>query len=106
MNDIVLKYAKLAKLAPLECDGDDNEKYTSFFKKSDFDAVLKMIQSVQNIDTDNIPHTFSFFEDEKNDIEVFRDDEVVMTNTRDDLLSNGQSKMGYYVVPKVIEDIA
>ena len=104
MNDIVLKYAKLAKLAPIECEGDDAEKYTSFFKKSDFDAVLKMIKSVQNIDTEGISQTFLFFEDEKNDIETFRSDEVVMTNTRDDLLSNGQSNMGYYIVPKVIDD--
>ena len=107
MNNIALKFAKLAKLAPSDCNEDNFDKYTSFFKKEDFDAVLEMIHSIQKIDTEGIPHRFLFFDDQRCDIEKlknFRDDVVVMTNTRDDLLSNAQSKMGYYVVPKVIDD--
>jgi aspartyl/glutamyl-tRNA(Asn/Gln) amidotransferase C subunit len=109
MNGIVLKFSQLAKLTPSDCSESDIEKYTSFFKKEDFSAVLKMIHSIQKINTDGIPHHFLFFDDQMNGIENCvnaRNDEVKMNNTRDDLLSNARSKMGYYVVPKVIGDQA
>lgn len=101
MNKTVLKYASLARLAPMDCKDGECDNYTSFFRDEDFKAVLNMIQSIQKIDTDGIPHHFMFFDDQN--FRDMREDEVVMNNTRDDVLSNAQSKMGYFVVPKVID---
>ena len=104
MNETVLRYARLARLAPMTCEDSECEKYTSFFRESDFNEVLKMIQSIQKIDTTGIPETFMFFDDQ--DFRNTREDKVVMTNTREDVLSNAKSRMGYFVVPKVIDSDA
>ncbi len=101
MNETVLKYARLARLAPSTCEESECEQYTSFFRESDFNEVLKMIKSIQKIDTDGIPETFMFFDDQ--DFRNSRDDKVIMTNSREELLSNAKSKMNYFVVPKVID---
>jgi aspartyl/glutamyl-tRNA(Asn/Gln) amidotransferase C subunit len=104
--DIVAKFAKLSKLAPSDSNAENFEKYTSFFRKEDFEDVIKMIHSVEKINTEGVPYQFLFFDDHQSNIESFqrsREDKVVMNNTRDDLLSNAKSKMGYYIVPKVID---
>ena len=86
---------KLAELAKLEFDETAKEKMVSDMKK-----MISFIDKLEEIDTESI-EPLVYINEETN---VFRDDEVGLHSTKDDVLKNAPQKdSDYFKVPKVIE---
>jgi aspartyl/glutamyl-tRNA(Asn/Gln) amidotransferase C subunit len=98
----VLKYSILAKLIHRNCTEDEVDQYLSFFNEKNFNDVIDMIKTLENIDTEGIPEQFAFFDDEEH--RNTHDDVISDGEIRDIVMSNAQSQAGYFVVPAVIED--
>ncbi len=84
----------------------NDEEFTSFVRidsnaaKEEFNGILKWIDQLNEVNTDNVKPLVSVNEDTI----ICRDDIVDMQNTKEDILSNApQSQYGYFIVPKVVE---
>ncbi len=85
----------VSKLANLEFS---EEKLDSFAEQ--FQKIVKFVEQINELDTENIPPTTHPLEMSN----VFRRDEVVESEEKDDALENAPERNGrFIVVPKVIE---
>ena len=84
----------IAKLASLNLNDDEIEKYTKNMQE-----ILEFANTVNNVDTSSIKETIGA----NNNYNVFRKDEVKQEISKDDLLQNAPSKdEGMFRIPKVI----
>lgn len=84
----------IAKLADLNLSPEEVSKYTG-----DIHEILTFADIINNIDTSNIDETIMA----NQNYNVFRKDEVVNFENRDNLLKNAPSKdEGMFQIPKVI----
>ncbi len=84
----------LAGLAKLKL----SEKEKSKFKK-ELDKIIKYIDQLKEVDTENIPPTSHVIAMEN----VLREDRVLPSLSQDEALANAPEKEdGYFKVPKVI----
>ncbi len=85
----------VAALSKIELTKEEKEK-----AKNDLGKILSHIESMNQLDTDNITPMSHVF-DLKN---VFREDIITNTNNREELLSNAPAKKdGCFMVPKTVE---
>lgn len=100
----LIKYAKLARLAPSDLSPNDHEKieeYLGFFKEKDFNEIVEMIEESLSVDVSSIDANLLMFEDQ--DI-LLRRDEERMRNSKEEILKNSKNQNGdYYISPKIIE---
>jgi aspartyl/glutamyl-tRNA(Asn/Gln) amidotransferase C subunit len=99
----LLKYAKMARLAPMDLTENDprTEKYLSFFNEKDFNDVFEMINSDLGIDVSGIDENLLYFKDQNS---LLRDDVEHMRNNKADILKNSKNTNGdYFITPKIIE---
>lgn len=87
-------YAKLAKLISNNCDEID------FLQQNDLADIIKMIKSIDNLNTDDIPEEFIFFQDEE--FRNIREDVVTEGCIIEKVLINAQTKNNYFIAPKVM----
>lgn len=92
---------KTAKLAKLRFEGDELAKFAK-----EFNSILDMVDSLQNIDTSNIERLESL---SKKQI-TLRKDEIKDGNLQEDLFSNVKGpnaglakKLHCFVTPKVVD---
>ena len=84
----------MAKLAMLNLSDSEIENYTK-----DMQELLAYAEMINHIDTSNIEETIGVVEQQN----IFRKDEVVLFETREDLLQNAPSQdEGMFRIPKVI----
>ena len=84
----------IAKLADLNLTSDEVKKYTG-----DIHEILTFAEIINNIDTNNIDETIMA----NQNCNVFRKDEVVNFENKEELLKNAPSKdEGMFQIPKVI----
>ncbi len=84
----------MAKLAMLNLSDSEIENYTK-----DMQEILAYAEMINHIDTSNIEETIGVVEQQN----IFRKDEVVLFETREDLLQNAPSQdEGMFRIPKVI----
>ena len=87
---------KVAKLSRLEISDSEVELFTSQLEK-----ILGYVAQLQKVDTSNIEPTTRAVEV----INVMREDTVIATNVRDDLLDQAPQREGdFYRVPKILSD--
>jgi len=87
--------ARIAFLARLKIDDAKMEAV-----KKEFNGILKWIDQLNEVNTDNVEPLFSVNENTL----ICRNDFVEMNNTKDDILANApEAQYGYFVVPKVVE---
>ena len=87
---------KVAKLCCLEIPDDDIEKYSN-----QLEGILEYIAQLERIDTAGVPPTTRAVEV----VNVFREDKVIATDVRDDLLEQAPHREGdFYRVPKILSD--
>jgi aspartyl-tRNA(Asn)/glutamyl-tRNA(Gln) amidotransferase subunit C len=85
----------VAALSKIELTTEEKDK-----AKNDLGKILSHIESMNQLDTDNI-NPMSHVFDLKN---VFREDIITNTNNREELLSNAPAKKdGCFMVPKTVE---
>lgn len=84
----------IAKLAMLELSQQEIDNYTK-----DMQEILGYAEMINNLDTSNIDETIAATE-QKN---VFRKDEVIEPQSREELLQNAPSQdEGMFRIPKVL----
>ena len=87
---------KVAKLSRLEISDSEVELFTSQLEK-----ILSYVAQLEKVDTSNIEPTTRAVEV----INVMREDTVISTNVRDDLLDQAPQREGdFYRVPKILSD--
>ena len=87
---------KVAKLSRLEISDSEVELFTSQLEK-----ILGYVAQLEKVDTSNIEPTTRAVEV----INVMREDKVIATNVRDDLLDQAPQREGdFYRVPKILSD--
>ncbi len=87
---------KVAKLSRLEISDSEVELFTSQLEK-----ILGYVAQLEKVDTSNIEPTTRAVEV----INVMREDTVIATNVRDDLLDQAPQREGdFYRVPKILSD--
>ena len=87
---------KVAKLSRLEISDSEVELFTSQLEK-----ILGYVAQLEKVDTTNIEPTTRAVEV----INVMREDKVIATNVRDDLLDQAPQREGdFYRVPKILSD--
>ena len=87
---------KVAKLSRLEIYDSEVELFTSQLEK-----ILGYVAQLEKVDTSNIEPTTRAVEV----INVMREDTVITTNVRDDLLDQAPQREGdFYRVPKILSD--
>jgi aspartyl/glutamyl-tRNA(Asn/Gln) amidotransferase C subunit len=102
----LIKYAKLAKLAPSDLSPNEEERiseYLSFFKEKDFNEIVEMIEKSLEVDVSSVGPDLLMFGDQKT---LFRNDsgEKEQRNSKFDILKNSKNQNGdYYISPKIIE---
>ena len=83
----------VAKLARLELNDAENEKFTK-----QLGDVLKYVEQMNEVDTTNVKpmaHAFDI-------VNVMREDKVISEITRDELLKNApEEENGFFKVPKI-----
>lgn len=85
----------VAKLARLEFDGEDKQKFAN-----EFNNILKFVEKLSEINTGNVD--ISINSNKFNN--ALRNDEVLESLNLKDVLSNSpDSESGYFKVPKVVE---
>jgi aspartyl-tRNA(Asn)/glutamyl-tRNA(Gln) amidotransferase subunit C len=85
----------VAKLARLELNEEEKEKYTLQLAQ-----ILEYVSKLEQLNTQNIEPTSHVLSLEN----VFRDDEVKPSLSRDEVLANApETEDGYFKVKKVIE---
>ena len=97
----VLRYSKLARLIHHNCPEDQIDDYIGFFNEKTFCDVVKMIQSLEAIDTEGMPERFFFFDDMKQ--RNIREDIVNDGEMKNVVIANAKSQAGYFIVPAVID---
>ena len=84
----------IAKLADLNLKSEEVSKYAG-----DLEEILNFAEVINNVDTSNIDETIM----SNQNYNVFRKDEVVNFESREELLKNAPSKdEGMFQIPKVI----
>ena len=84
----------IAKLADLNLKPEEVSKYAG-----DLEEILNFAEIINNVDTSNIDETIMT----NQNYNVFRKDEVVNFENREELLKNAPSKdEGMFQIPKVI----
>ncbi|MGN1298868.1 MAG: Asp-tRNA(Asn)/Glu-tRNA(Gln) amidotransferase subunit GatC [Candidatus Scatovivens sp.] len=84
----------IAKLADLNLKPEEVSKYTG-----DLEEILNFAETINNVDTSNIDETIMT----NQNYNVFRKDEVIKFENREELLKNAPSKEdGMFQIPKVI----
>ena len=84
----------IAKLAMLDLSEQEIDNYTK-----DMQEILGYAEMINNLDTSNIDETIAATE-QKN---VFRKDEVIQPQAREELLKNAPSQdEGMFRIPKVL----
>lgn len=85
----------VASLARLEFSDDELQKFTE-----QMDDIIKMANELEEVDTTNVEPTMQVvFEDT-----TFRDDEVVLGQTREELFKNvPETKDGLIKVPAILD---
>ena len=84
----------IAKLADLNLNPEEVDKYAGNLQE-----ILNFAEIINNVDTNNIDETIMA----NQNYNVFRKDEVVNFENRDELLKNAPSKdEGMFQIPKVI----
>lgn len=84
----------IAKLADLNLKPEEVSKYAG-----DLEEILNFAETINNVDTSNIDETIMT----NQNYNVFRKDEVVKFENREELLKNAPSKEdGMFQIPKVI----
>ncbi len=92
-NELIQKLARLSKLK-FETD----EEIESI--KSDLQNMLSFVEKVNELDTENVEPLIHL----SNEVNIFRKDEVIKLNTRNEALKNAPSKNEAFIkVPKVIK---
>jgi len=92
-SDDVLKVAQLARL---KIPQDELEMYTSQLEK-----ILGYFEQLEKVDTSDISPTTRAVEV----LNVVRDDNVISTNVRDELLDQAPKREGnFFRVPKILVD--
>lgn len=87
---------KVAKLSRLEISDSEVELFTSQLEK-----ILGYVAQLEKVDTSNIEPTTRAVEV----INVMREDTVITTNVREDLLDQAPQREGdFYRVPKILSD--
>lgn len=87
---------KVAQLARLELPEDTISTYTGQLER-----ILDYVDQLQAVDTDGVPPTTRAVEV----INATRDDRVVATEVRDDLLDQAPQREGdFFRVPKILAD--
>ena len=85
---------KVAKLARLELGVEEVELYTSQLEK-----ILGYIEELEKVETTNVPPTTRAVEV----VNVVREDFVVKTQIREELLEQAPNREGnFYRVPKIL----
>ena len=85
----------IAKLAMLNLNEQEIDNYTK-----DMQEILGYAEMINNLDTSNIDETIGATE-QKN---VFRKDEVIQPQSREELLQNAPSQdEGMFRIPKVLK---
>tara|TARA_B100000029_G_C17481327_1_gene925675 strand:- start:466 stop:759 length:294 start_codon:yes stop_codon:yes gene_type:complete len=87
---------KVAKLSRLEISESDVDLFTSQLEK-----ILGYVAQLEKVDTSSIEPTARAVEV----VNVFREDKVIATDVRDDLLEQAPHREGdFYRVPKILSD--
>ena len=87
---------KVAKLSRLEISDSEVELFTSQLEK-----ILGYVAQLEKVDTSSIEPTTRAVEV----LNVMRDDTVLATKVRDDLLDQAPQREGdFYRVPKILSD--
>lgn len=93
ISDETIEYVGI--LAKLELSEEEKEQ-----AKKDMENMLDYIDKLNELDTTNIEPMSHIFSVQN----VFREDEVVNADDRDNMLSNApQKKEGTYMVPKTFD---
>ena len=83
----------VAKLARLELSEEEKQLFTK-----QLDDILKYVEQMSDIDTSNVEPMASAIPVTN----VMRDDEVVYTNTKEELMQNAPDEEdGFFRVPKI-----
>ncbi|RZI45628.1 Asp-tRNA(Asn)/Glu-tRNA(Gln) amidotransferase subunit GatC [Rickettsiales endosymbiont of Peranema trichophorum] len=86
---------KIAHLARIKIQDSELETY-----KDELNKILDWVSQLQEVNTDDVEPLGSVIFSELPQ----REDKVITTNTKDEILENApNSKYGYYVVPQVID---
>ena len=86
---------KVAQLARLELEDDEIERQTRHLN-----GLIEQFQALQGLDLTGIEPTSHSFAVTN----VLRDDAVVPSLSRDDVLSNApESRDGFFIVPRILE---
>ena len=84
----------IAKLANLNLTEEEIDKYAN-----NLEEILNFAEIINSIDTENISETIM----SNQNVNVFRKDEVVQFENREELLKNAPSKdEGMFQIPKVL----
>ena len=84
----------IAKLANLNLTEEEIDKYAN-----NLEEILNFAEIINSIDTENISETIM----SNQNVNVFRKDEVVQFDNREELLKNAPSKdEGMFQIPKVL----
>ena len=87
---------KVAKLARLELSEEEVEPYTSLLEK-----ILGYFEQLEEVETSDVPPTTRAVEV----INVVRDDAVISTTVREELLDQAPLREGdFFRVPKILAD--
>jgi len=87
---------KVAQLARLEISDDQVEVFTSQLEK-----ILGYVAQLQEVETKDVPPTTRAVEV----VNVFREDEVMGTKVREELLNQApQREENFFRVPKILSD--
>lgn len=86
---------KVAGLAHIKLSPEEEKKI-----EKDLESILKYVESLKSLDTENVEPTSHVLDMEN----VFRKDEVVKWDGRDEVLKNApQSEGKFFKVPKVVD---
>ena len=84
----------IAKLANLNLTEEEIDKYAN-----NLEEILNFAEIINSIDTENVSETIM----SSQNVNVFRKDEVVQFENREELLKNAPSKdEGMFQIPKVL----